>query len=381
MKKALHPFSLRRLKAIMIKEFTQLRRDRSTFAMIIMVPIFQLLLFGYAINSDPKHLPTAVLAQDHSVLARSFIAALKNSDYFDVRLEITSPKQGQDLLQKGAVQFVVTIPENYHRDVVRGEKPAILVEADATDPMAMSGALGSINQVMASALGHDIKGPLTYLKAKAAPATVTVHRLYNPEGFSRYNIVPGLTGVVLTMTGIMMTALAMTRERERGTMENLLSMPVRPIEVMAGKIAPYIIIGYVQSFIIVAVAKLLFGVPILGNLGLLSLALLIFILCNLALGFTLSVAAKNQTQALQLSVFPLLPSILLSGFMFPFYGMPQWAQWLGNCLPLTYFARIVRGILLKGNTFPEILPHVWPLLLFMSIVTAIAMKFYKQTLD
>lgn len=376
-----HRYSFRRLKAIMIKEFTQLRRDRSTFGMIIMIPVFQLLLFGYAINSDPKHMPTAVYAQDHSVFARSFVAALENSDYFDVVQEVHSPAEGQFLLQNGAVQFVVTIPEGFNRDLVRGDKPSILLEADATDPMAMSGPLGSVQQILESTLRHEIKGPLGDMKAQPPAADVNIHKQYNPEGYSRYNIVPGLMGVVLTMTGIMMTALAMTRERERGTMENLLSMPVRPIEVMAGKIAPYIIIGYIQSIIIVIVAKVLFDVPIMGNLLLLAAALLIFIMCNLALGFTLSVAAKNQTQALQYSIFPVLPSMLLSGFMFPFYGMPQWAQFLGNLLPMTYFARIVRGILLKGSDFIEIWPHLWPLLIFMAVITSFAMLLYKQTLD
>jgi ABC-2 type transport system permease protein len=285
------------------------------------------------------------------------------------------------LLQNGSVQFVVTIPENFNRAVVHGDKPAILVEADATDPMAMAGPIQAAQEVLSTVLRHELKGPRAYLNNKEPVAVVNVHRMYNPEGFSRYNIVPGLMGVVLTMTGIMMTALAMTRERERGTMENLLSMPVRPIEVMAGKIAPYVIIGYIQCFIIVGAARLLFNVPIMGSLVLLSAVLLIFIICNLALGFTLSVAAKNQTQALQLSIFPVLPSMLLSGFMFPFYGMPQWAQFLGNLLPMTYFARIVRGILLKGNDFIEIWPHIWQLMIFMVVITSIAMKLYKQTLD
>jgi len=374
-------FSFRRLRAIMIKEFTQLRRDRSTFAMIILIPLFQLMLFGYAINSDPKHMPTIILAQDHSPFARSFVAGLVNSEYFKITHEIKSQEEGLWLLQTGQAQFFVTIPENFSRSLVRGEKPELLMEADATDPMAMAGALGALQGIVDMTLSHDIKGPLASLRGKRDAVTISVHRLYNPEGFSRYNIVPGLIGVVLTMTGIMMTALAMTRERERGTMENLLSMPVRPLEVMAGKIAPYIIIGYIQSAIVIFAARLLFDVPILGSLFLLSGVLLIFIMCNLALGFTLSVGAKNQTQALQFSIFPVLPSILLSGFMFPFYGMPVWAQTLGNILPLTYFARIVRGILLKGNGLAEVWPHIWPLLLFMLVITSIAMKLYKQTLD
>jgi len=380
MRFALSP-SLRRTWAMMRKEFTQLRRDRSTFAMMIMVPIIQLTLFGYAINTDPKHLPTALLVQDHSLFARSFVEGLKNSDYFLIERQIASESEARLLLQQGKVQFVVTIPENFERDIVRGAKPALLIEADATDPTASANALSALGGIVTQIVQQDFHGALARLQGKDDPVQIQVHRLYNPEGFSRYNIVPGLMGIVLTMTGVMMTALALTRERERGTMENLLSMPVRPIEVMAGKITPYVMIGYIQSTIIVLAAKFLFGVPILGNLALLSAALIVFIICNLALGFTLSAGAQNQMQAMQMSFMIMLPSILLSGYMFPFWGMPKWAQAIGSLLPVTYFMRIVRGILLKGNGIYEIWPHLWPLFIFMLLITALAMKLYKRTLD
>lgn len=374
-------FSFSRMRAIMGKEFTQLLRDRITFRMIIVIPIMQLLIFGYAINSDPKHLPTAVLAQDHSQFARTLVAGLKNSEYFSIDYEIASPAQGQELLQQGAVQFVVTIPEGFGRDIVRGTQPEMLIEADATDPIAAATALAAVPGVLQTALAHDLTGPLAPLLGKADAVSVQVHRSYNPEGFSRYNIVPGLIGTILTMTGIMMTAIAITRERERGTMENLLAMPVSPIEVMAGKIAPYIIIGYIQSAIIVMAAKYLFGVPILGSLLLLGIVLLFFISCNMALGFTLSAGAQNQMQAMQMTMFIALPSILLSGFLYPFRGMPLWAQAIGGMIPNTYFIRVVRGILLKGNGWPEIWPNFWPLVLFLIAVTVIAMKRYRRTLD
>jgi ABC-2 type transport system permease protein len=373
--------SLRRTWAMMVKELKQLRRDRATFAMMILVPFIQLLLFGYAINTDPKNLPTAVLAQDHSLFTRSIIAGLKNSEYFRIDREAASEDEARLLLQQGKVQFVVTIPDNFERDVVRGTKPSLLIEADATDPTASANAVSALGGIIDQIVKLDFHGALAPLQGKDAPFQVRVHRLYNPEGFSRYNIVPGLMGIVLTMTGVMMTALALTRERERGTMENLLSMPVRPIEVMAGKIMPYVAIGYVQATIIVLTAKFLFSVPILGSLFLLSGGLLVFIVCNLALGFTMSAGAQNQMQAMQMSFMVMLPSILLSGYMFPFLGMPLWAQVIGDMLPATYFIRIVRSILLKGSGLVEIWPHLWPLFIFMVLVTALAMKLYRKTLD
>jgi ABC-2 type transport system permease protein len=374
-------FSFRRMKAVMIKELTQLRRDRTTFGMILFIPLMQLVLFGYAINTDPKHLPAAVLARDNSEFARSFVAGLQNSEYFSINKSVTSEEEARLLLRRGTMQFIITIPENFGRDLVRGTHPQVLIEADATDPIATAGALAAVSGVVDTAIGHDLKGSLSGLKATPEPADIVVHRAYNPEGLSRYNVVPGLMGIVLTMTGVMMTALAITRERERGTMENLLAMPAKPIEVMTGKIAPYVMIGYIQSAIIVTAAKILFGVPILGSLLLLSGVLVVFISCNLALGFTLSANAQNQMQAMQMSMMTTLPSILLSGYIFPFRGMPLWAQGVGSLLPVTYFMRIVRGILLKGNGLLEIWPNLWPMLVFLVVITTFAMKRYKRTLD
>lgn len=376
-----HWFSFRRARAVLVKEFIQLKRDTVTLRMIVMIPIIQLLLFGYALNTDPKHLPTAVISQDNSALARAVIAGLKNTEYFSIDGEARSDAESHEMLQRGSVLFVISIPAHFQRDVIRGESPQLLIEADASDPVATSGALAAANGMLNHLLDQQLTGPLAGLRSRPPAFRLLTHRLYNPEGFTRYNIVPGLIAVILTMTGIMMTALSMTRERERGTMENLLAMPVSPLEVMAGKIAPYVMIGLFQSAIIVAVAKLLFSVPIIGNLGLLALATFIFITCNMAIGFTLSAAAQNQTQALQMSFMVMLPSILLSGFLFPFLGMPAWAQVIGSILPATHFIVISRGILLKGSDLAEIWPHLWPLLAFMAVITVIAMKRYRRTLD
>ncbi len=373
--------SPRRIGAILIKEVRQLRRDRPTLAMMVMIRIIQLLLFGYAINTDPKHMPTTLVVEDHSLFARSIIAGLTNTDYFSIARETSSETYARSLLQEGLTQFVITIPEDFGRDLVRGQKPSVLVETDATDPTASSGALAALPGVIDRIVRHDMTGPLAYLKNRAAPFQIEAHRLYNPEGFSRYNIVPGLMGIILTMTGVMMTALALTRERERGTMENLLSMPVSPFEIMIGKIAPYVIICYAQSAMIILAAAFLFDVPVIGSLPLLASVLLVFIVCNLALGFTVSAGARNQMQAMQLSFVLFMPSVLLSGYMFPFHGMPKWAQMVGESLPATYFIRIVRGIMLKGDSFAEIIPNLWPLMVFMAVISAVAMKLYRRTLD
>ncbi|MGV8898057.1 MAG: ABC transporter permease [Burkholderiaceae bacterium] len=370
-----------RFLAILQKEFRQIRRDRLTFAMMVGMPIVQLILFGFAINTDPKHLPLALVSADESTFSRSFIAALENSAYFRITQRPSSEAQANQLLAEGRVQFVLVIPANFARQLIRGEKPAVLLAADATDPAASGNALAAINNISRQALRHDLIGPLTGLQPAEAPFEVRIQRRYNPEGLSRYNIVPGLIGVILTMTMVMMTALAMTRERERGTMENLMATPVRPFEVMAGKIVPYILIGYVQVSVILGAAYVLFDVPIVGSLTLLLLALVLFMAANLAVGFTFSTIAKNQLQAMQLTFFFFLPSMLLSGFMFPFRGMPIWAQWIGEILPLTHFLRIVRGILLKGNTLSEIAPNLWPIALFMLAAGVIALQRYQKTLD
>jgi ABC-2 type transport system permease protein len=375
------PFSFERLRGIIAKEFTQMRRDRLTFAMMLGIPLLQLTLFGYAINSDPRHLPAAVLLADSGPQGRTLLYAMKNSTYFDFVRQVQTESEGHDLLARGQVQFVVNIPENFTRDLLRGDRPALLVEADATDPAATGLALGSLNTQLTNALHNDLKGPLDFLKATASPIDLRVHALYNPENNTQYNIVPGLMGVILTMTMIMITGLAITRERERGTMENLLSMPTRPSEVLIGKIVPYILIGYVQVAVILLAAHFLFQVPMHGSIPLLLGVALVFIAANLAMGITFSTVAKNQLQAMQMTFFVFLPSMLLSGFMFPFRGMPQWAQYVGEVLPLTHFLRIVRGILLKGNGVVDILPELWPIALFATVMMTIGIKRYRQTLD
>ena len=375
------PLSVARFWAIIIKEFIQMRRDRLTFGMIIGIPVVQLMLFGYAINGDPKRLPTAVLVADTSQYGRSLLSALKNSDYFSFVREVHSEAEAETVLSRGEVQFVVTIPENFGRSLLRGEKPAILVEADATDPSATGNAIASLRTVLESGLRHDLTGALAFLSVDNGPVNLRVHARYNPEGISQYNIVPGLMGVVLTMTMVMITGLAITRERERGTMENLLSMPTRPLEVLLGKIIPYIFVGYIQVGLILTAARFLFHVPMTGSIPLLLLTSLLFIAANLAMGITFSTLAKNQLQAVQMTFFFFLPSLLLSGFMFPFRGMPGWAQAIGELLPLTHFLRIVRGILLKGNGFAEVILQLWQIALFAVIVLTIGVKRYRKTLD
>ena len=374
-------FSWRRTLAIFIKEFQQMMRDRLTFAMAIGVPILQLVLFGYAINTDPKGLPTTVVAYDSAPMARSLLAALQNTGYFRIVRQSASEAEAEALLENGTVQFMVVIPPDFSRRVVRGERPAILVAVDATDPSASGNAMAALAQVAAQALQHDLSGPLAALRSGAAPYEIRVHRRYNPEGLSRYNIVPGLIGTILTMTMVMLTGLAMTRERERGTMENLLATPVRPAEVMLGKILPYVVIGYVQLGVILGAALLLFEVPMVGSVALLMTMIGVFMLANLAVGFTFSTLARNQLQAMQMTFFFFLPSMLLSGFMFPFRGMPVWAQWLGEVLPLTHFLRIVRGVMLKGNDVSQVLPELWPMLAFLAVAGVVALKRYRQTLD
>ncbi|MBL8540687.1 MAG: ABC transporter permease [Burkholderiales bacterium] len=374
-------FSWSRITAMLAKEFIQLRRDRLTFAMMIGIPLLQLVLFGYAINTDPKHLPTAVLSADESPFSRTFVRALENSGYFRIVESVESEAEADRLLAMGEVQFVVSIPENFSRKLARGERPVLLVEADATDPAATSNALAALLSLNQTALNRDLEGSLGHLRNDPPPFEVRVQRRYNPEGITQYNIVPGLMGVILTMTMVMMTSIAVTRERERGTLENLLATPVKPAEVMAGKIFPYIIIGYVQVALILLAAIVLFDVPFLGSLTLLSFALVLFMAAHLSVGFTFSTIAKNQMQAMQMTFFFYLPSLLLSGFMFPFRGMPAWAQWIGEVFPLTHFLRIVRGILLKGNGLTEITPNLWPIALFLTVVATIALHRYRETLD
>lgn len=373
--------SLPRLWAIVVKEFIQMRRDRVTFAMMIGIPLIQLILFSFAINSDPRHLAAAVLIADHGPQGRTLLQALRNSGYFQFVRQVETEAEAHDALAHGEVQFMINIPQNFSRDLLRGDRPALLVEADATDPGATGGPLGALPTLINSALLNDAKGPLDYLATTTSPIDLRIHAKYNPEAITQFTIVPGLLGVVLTMTMVMITALAITRERESGTMENLLSMPTRPLEVMVGKIIPYILVGYIQMGLILVTARLLFQVPMIGSLALLGVVTLVFIFASLAVGVTFSTLAENQRQAMQMTMFFFLPSILLSGFMFPFRGMPPWAQVLGEILPLTHFLRIVRGILLKGNTLPDVLLQLWQIALFGVVVLTIAVFRYRKTLD
>ncbi|MDB5387671.1 MAG: ABC-type multidrug transport system, permease component [Planctomycetaceae bacterium] len=374
-------FSFQRLWAIVVKEFIQMRRDRLTFAMMIGIPLIQLILFSFAINTDPKHLSAAVLLADRGPQGRALLSALKNSSYFQFVRQVQTESEAHDALARGEVQFLINIPESFTRDLLRGDRPTLLVEADATDPGATGGPLGALPSIINAALLNDAKGVLDYLATADGPIDLRVHAKYNPEAITQYTIVPGLLGVVLTMTMVMITSLAITRERESGTMENLLSMPTRPLEVMIGKIVPYILVGYIQMALILAVSHYMFHVPMLGNIFLMMCVTLVFIAASLAVGVTFSTLAQNQRQAMQMTMFFFLPSILLSGFMFPFRGMPEWAQAIGEILPLTHFLRLVRGILLKGNGLEDVIRQLWQIALFGVVVLIIAVLRYRKTLD
>lgn len=376
-----HGFSVSRWWSMVLKEFLQLRRDRLTFAMIVGIPIAQLVLFGFAINSDPRNLPTAILSSDHSEFTRTFISVMRNSDYFKIVGELPNEDAGRAALARGEVQFVVNIPAGFTERMLRGERPALLIEADATDPGAIGMALSAVEKFARMTAAKDMAGTLSFLTASPDPFEVRVHRLYNPEGNTHYNIVPGLMGVILCMSMVLMTGLTVTRERERGTMENLLAMPISPFEVMAGKLLPYIAIGLVQTTIILVATRFVFKVPCAGSVLTIYLSALLFVAANLTVGLAMSSVARNQLQAMQMTLFYFLPNIILSGFMFPFQGMPRWAQAIGNVLPLTYFNRLIRGVFLKGNSFPDLWPNIWPLMVFTLVVMVVSVVFYRRTLD
>jgi len=367
----------RRSFAMLVKEFIQLRRDRVSFAMIVMIPVMQLMLFGYAINTTPRNLPTAVLLQEDSDLARSILKALENTAYFHFTREVHDVAEFDNLLLSGKVLFGVEIPRGFERGVRRGDHPALLVAADATDPVAAGSALSALGVVVQTALEHD----LFTGDPPSLPFEIRTHARYNPAASSRLNIVPGLVGTILTMTMLIFTALSVTREIERGTMENLLSMPIKPVEIMFGKIVPYVLVGFVQATLIVGIGVLLFGVPVEGSLIMLALLSTLFITTNLSIGYTFSTIVQNQLQAMQLSMMFFLPSILLSGFMFPFAGMPVWAQYIGEGLPLTHYLRIVRAIMLKGATLHNLEYDTIALFGLMLLAMTIAVTRFRRTLD
>jgi ABC-2 type transport system permease protein len=363
--------------AVLVKEFIQLKRDRVSFAMIIMIPLVQLLLFGYAINTNPRHLPTAVLLQENSDLGRSILAALKNTDYFNVIERPNTEAELDAMLASGKILFGIEIPRNFERSVRRGDKPAMLIVADATDPVAASAAVSALGQVVQMALTHDRGLPVT----GTSLFEIRTHQRYNPAGLTQLNIVPGLVGTILTMTMLIFTALSVTREIERGTMENLLAMPITPVEIMLGKIIPYIIVGFVQAAMIIGIGVLLFGVPILGNIFVLAGLSALFIATNLSIGYTFSTVAQNQLQAMQMSIMFFLPNILLSGFLFPFAGMPTWAQWVGEALPLTHYLRIVRAVMLKGSSLSDLHYDAAAMFVLMLVAMTIAVTRFRRTLD
>ncbi|KKB10782.1 mannose-1-phosphate guanyltransferase [Devosia geojensis] len=374
-------FSFARFVAVLVKEFIQMRRDRITFGMMIGLPIIQLLLFGYAINSDPRYLPTLVEMNDDGPLVRAVLAGMETSTYFDFQGTVEGTAAGERALRRGDANFVVVIPHDFERDVMRGFKPEILVAADATDPTAIGGAVAAMNGIIEGAVRQTLTGPLSSLAGTAQPFSVVVHREYNPEGSTSTNIVPGLLAIILSMTMVMITAVAIVKESERGTMEMLISTPVRPFEVMLGKILPYVLVGYVQTLVFVTAAAALFAVPFDGSMLAFFIGFNLFILDNLALGFLISTAARNQMQAMQLSFFTILPSVLLSGFMFPFAGMPEWAQAIGSAVPATHFIRLVRKVMLKGAEVPDVSGEFLALTVILVVITFIAMLRYRQTLD
>ena len=373
--------SFSRIKAVLFKEFVQMRRDRTTFAMMVGVPIMQLIMFGFAINSDPRHLPTALIDRDHSTFSRSIIAAVENSTFMDITCRPSTEQAAESLMREGKINFIFIIPENFGRDLVRGENPQVLMVADATDPSATSGAANSLKEIVRSGLRRDLSGALSSVADKPPSVEVVLHKRYNPAGITQYNIIPGLLAIIIAMTMTMITAVAITREKERGTMENLLAMPIKPIEMMTGKIAPYVIIGYVQTVIVLLASEFIFEIPIVGSLLLLFGAVSIYIVVNLMIGFLFSSIADTQMQALQMTFFLLLPQILLSGFLFPFLGMPRWAQYIGEALPATHFMRLMRGIMLKGADGVDLLSSFWPLGVIMVVVGTVAMIRYNETLD
>lgn len=374
-------FSASRLLAVLAKEFVQMRRDRITFAMMLGVPLMQLVLFGYAINNDPKSLPAALVAAGNDHYTRAIVSALQTTDYYRFDHVAVSAAEAEALMASGAVSFVVTVPADLARRVDRGESPQILIEADATDPSASSGAISTLSTLATRALLRERGLERQAAESARENLEVVVHRRYNPEGVSQYNIVPGLLGVILQMTMVMMTSMALTREVERGTMENLLAMPARPAEIMVGKILPYLGVALVQLVVVLAASRVLFAVPFVGSMTLLLSGVFLFVLALVLLGYAISTVARTQMQAMQLTFFFFLPSLLLSGFMFPFRGMPAWARFIGELFPLTHFLRVIRAVMLKGAEWGAIHVEFWALIAFVVFFAFLALMRFRTTLD
>lgn len=379
--KPLRAFSLARTFAMFLKEVVQMRRDRLTFGMMLGVPLMQLLLFGFAIDTDPRHLPTVIERREDGPLTRSFIASLEASTYFDLVAVTTRPGEAEEMLRQGRASFAVAIPEGFETRLVRGERPQLLVSADASDPVAAGGPLGALNEIASRAFAPHFEGALRALAPPRAPYEIVTHRLFNPAGVTAFNIVPALLGVILTMTMTMITSIALTREVERGTMETLLATPVRPLEIMLGKTTPYVFVGMVQTLVVLGAARVIFHIPFTGSGLAFAVAVALFLAANLMLGYLISTLARTQMQAMQMTFFVFLPSILLSGFMFPFAAMPHWARWIGEVLPLTHFLRMVREVVLKGGDLASISPELVPLAVILAVLTGLALLRFRQRLD
>ncbi len=381
MKPRLPTLSWSRIVAVFLKELVQMRRDRLTFGIMIAVPIMQLVLFGYAINTDPRHLPAVLELREDGPLTRDFLAGLRNSTFIDIVAVTGNDEQAEAMVRSGRASFLIEIPDGFERRLVRGERPQILIAADASDPVASGGAIGAVQQIAQTSFAHDFEGPLAFLAPPPPAYDIIIHRRYNPAGVTAFNIVPALLGIILTMTMVMVTSIALTRETERGTMETLLATPLRPLEIMIGKTTPYIIVGSVQVAIVVTAANLLFHIPFSGSRIAFFVAIMVFILANLMLGYLISTVARTQMQAMQMTFFIFLPSILLSGFMFPFAAMPDWAQWIGQCLPVTHFLRIVRAVILKSANLIDIQADLWALVAILMVLASLALLRFRRTLD
>lgn len=374
-------FHLKRWWGIVIKEFHELRRDQLSAGMLLIIPLIQILLFGYAINTDPHHLATAVLDQDKAQFSRAMIVAMKNSEYFRFTESFATEQQAENAMKQGKIQFLVTFPANFTHNILRKHPAEMLVQADATDPSTIGNALATLKELPVNVIRQNLPNILQDSSTESNPFNIKIQRLYNPEGITYYNVVPGLIGIVLTMTLVLLAGLSIARERENGSLESLLITPARPIEVLIGKIAPYIMIGFVQSIIICIICRYVFNVPMEGDIISLVMAIILFIIASLSVGISLSVFAANQLQSMQLTFFYFLPSVLLTGYIFPFRGMPDWAQMIGSLLPLTYFLRLIRGVMLKGNTIFTMWADAWPLLVFSLLLLAVGLFFYRKTLD
>jgi ABC-2 type transport system permease protein len=368
-----------RIGAMVFKELRQMARDPGTIALMFMFPIMQLLIFGWAINNDPRHLPLVVESNDNSAFSRAILNSLRGTGYFDLIELADRPGEGERMIAEGKAQFVLTIPPDFSRGLVKGERPQLLLTVDATDPASTGPAVAAVNEAVNQALSRELIGPLAARQQGPPPVSLILHRSYNPEGITSHNTVPGLLAIILSMTMVALTAMSVTRESEQGTMENLLATPLRPVEVMVGKIVPYFAMGLVQVLVVLAAAKLIFAVPFVGSFWLLLLVTLLFTLVSLALGFTMSTIAKTQIQSMQMSMFYLMPSILLSGFAFPYRGMPVAIQWLAELLPPTHYIRLVRGIMLKGWDWRLAAPATGVLLLMLLVLGTVAVRRYRDT--